>query len=102
MKTTVVQRRPADVTRPCLRPVTAGHVQSRPVLRPLPPSDAMPASSPWSTARLGVVISVIAALVATVLDATTSLSTEAIVLAVMVVAFALSCHATARRPLAHR
>lgn len=85
MKTTVVHRRPdgplADVGPPVLRPV-------RPV----------PVTGRWSTAKLGVVVSVVAAIVAVVLDLATPLPGQAIVVAVMAVAFVVSCRATVRRP----
>jgi hypothetical protein len=54
---------------------------------------------PWSTAKLGLVVSTLAAIVALVLDTATSIPAHAIVLTVMVVAFAASLHATTRRPL---
>lgn len=60
---------------------------------------AMPTMMPWSTAKLGLVISTLAAIVALVLDAATSVPAHVIVLSVMAVAFAASLHATARRPL---
>jgi hypothetical protein len=102
MRTTVVHRRPltvrGDITMPCSRPIAITH--PRPVLRRLP-SNTAPAA-PWSTAKLGVVVSTLAALAALLVDATTELPSQAIVLAVMVVAFAVSCHATARRPVRFR
>jgi len=56
------------------------------------------ASQPWSTMKLGLVISAIAAVVAVLLDLATPVPAHVIVLTVMVAAFAVSCHATARRP----
>jgi len=97
MRTTVVHRRPVagrgDITAPCSRPLAVA--PPRPVLRPLPHGDR--AGAPWSTIKLGLVVSTLAALVALLLDATTDLAPQVIVIAVMVVAFALSCRTTARR-----
>ena len=62
----------------------------------------MPPAARWSTVKLGLVVSTLAAIVAVVLHATTSVPADGIVLGVMVVAFALSWHATARRPVANR
>ena len=62
-------------------------------------STAIPAATPWSTAKLGPVVSTLAAIVALVLDTATSVPAHVIVLSVMVVAFAASLHATTRRPL---
>ena len=62
-------------------------------------STAMPASTPWSTAKLGLVVSMLAAIVALVLDTATSVPAHVIVLTVMVVAFAASLHATTHRRL---
>ena len=60
---------------------------------------AAPSAMPWSTAKLGVVISTLAAIAAFVVDATTSVPAHVIVLTVMAVAFAASLHATTRRPV---
>jgi hypothetical protein len=59
----------------------------------------VPAPIQWSTTKLGLVISTLAAIVALVLDATTSVPAHVIVLTVMGVAFAASLHATARRSI---
>ena len=94
MRTTVVHRRPpagrGDITMPCSRPLAIGR------LRPVLPIDTR-AAAPWSIAKLGLVMSTLAALTALLIDATTDVPAQAIVLAVMTVAFAVSCHATARR-----
>ena len=97
MRTTVVHRRPpagrGDITMPCSRPLAIARLQ--PVLRSLPIDTR--AAAPWSIAKLGLVMSTLAALAALLIDATTDVPAQAIVLAVMTVAFAVSCHATARR-----
>ena len=62
----------------------------------------MPPVARWSTVKLGFVVSTLAAIVAVVLDATTSVPADGIVLGVVVVAFALSWWATARRSVANR
>ena len=84
MKTTVVYRRPHE---------SGADIGGR-LRRPVPP---LPVTEPWSTARLGVVVSAVAMIVTALLDLATPLSNRAIVLAVMAVAFAVSCHATVRR-----
>jgi len=56
---------------------------------------------PWSTAKLGLVISTLAAIVAVVLDAATSVPAHVIVLTVMAVAFVASMRATVRRNAAY-
>lgn len=62
-------------------------------------SSVIPAATQWSTAKLGLVVSTLAAVVAVVLDTATSVPPHVIVLTVMVVAFAASLHVTIRRPL---
>ena len=102
MRTTVVHRRPhagrEDITMPCSRPLTT--TSPRPVLRPLPMNGQL--SAPWSTVKLGGVVSTLAALLAVVVDTITDVPPHVIVLAVMATAFAMSCHATARRPIRSR
>ena len=106
MRTTVVHRRsaarPADITMPCSRSFAAVSAHARPTLRPLAGATLPSRLEPWSTAKLGLVVSTLAAIVALVIDATTSLPPQTIVLTVMVVAFGLSLHATGRRPLRRR
>ncbi len=97
MRTTVVHRRSVaardDITMPCSRPLALAH--PRPLLRPLPIGTS--ATEPWSTVKLGLVVSTLAGIVASLIDATTAVPAQVIVLAVMTVAFAVSCHATSRR-----
>ena len=97
MRTTVVHRRqPAgrgDITMPCSRPLAIAH--PRPALQSLP--IGIRAAAPWSTAKLGLIMSTLAAFVAWLVDATTEVPALTIVLAVMTIAFAVSCHATSRR-----
>ena len=59
----------------------------------------IPTAMPWSTVKLGAVISTLAVIVALVLETATAVPAHLIVLSVMIVAFAASLHATTRRPL---
>jgi hypothetical protein len=99
----VVHRRPearhAEITMPCSRPISTVRIGVRPRTFPMASTAVLPATMPWSTAKLGLVISTLAAVVALVLDAATSIPAHVIVLTVMAVAFAASLHATTRRPL---
>ena len=63
------------------------------------PATASPARPTWTTPKLGLVVSTMAAIVAMVLEATTAMTGQTIVLGVMVVAFFVSLQVTARRPL---
>jgi hypothetical protein len=105
MRTTVVNRRPvarpASNTTPCSRPLVM-QIRTREALVAQPHSATVRSAAPWSTAKLGLVVSILAAIAALVVDATTSLPTHAMVLIVMVIAFALSMHATVRRPYSSR
>jgi hypothetical protein len=82
---------------PCSRPTSTVRIVVRPRDYPMASTAGFPAPTPWSTTKLGLVISTLAAIVALVLGATTSVPAHVIVLAVMAVAFAASLHATARR-----
>jgi hypothetical protein len=82
---------------PCSRPIATVRIAVRPRDYPSASTAGFPVPMPWSTAKLGVVISAVAAIVALVLDATTSVPAHVVVLTVMAVAFAASLHATARR-----
>ena len=84
---------------PCSRPVATVRIAVRPRDYPSASAAVLPAPMPWSTTKLGLVISAVAAIVALVLDAATSVPAHVIVLTVMAVAFAASLHATTRRPL---
>ena len=84
---------------PCSRPISTVRIAVRPRTYPMTSTAAFQTTLPWSTAKLGVVISTLAAIVAVVLDAVTSIPAHVIVLTVMAVAFAASLHATTRRPL---
>jgi hypothetical protein len=64
---------------------------------PSMPSNPAVARTHWSTGKLGLVVSAIAVAVAVVLDRATTVPNHVIVLAVMIVAFAASCHLTAHR-----
>ena len=103
MRTTVVHRRPearhADITMTCSRPVSTVRIAVRPRTYPMASTSVIPTTMPWSTAKLGIVISTLAAIVALVLDAATSVPAHVIVLTVMAVAFAASLHATTRRQI---
>lgn len=74
-----------DITLPTLRAIASG-----------------PITSSWSTGKLGVVVSTIAAVFAVVVDVATPMPRPITVLAVMVGAFAVSWRATARRPYRSR
>ena len=84
---------------PCSRPISTVRIAVRPRTSPMAAGADFPTTMPWSTAKLGLVISTLAAIVALVLDAATSIPAHVIVLTVMAVAFAASLHATTRRPL---
>jgi len=104
VRTTVVHRRPeawhADITMKCSRrPVSTVRIAVRPRTYPISSTAVLPTPMPWSTTKLGLVISTLAAIVALVLDATTSVPAHVIVLTVIAVAFAASLHATTRRPI---
>lgn len=103
MRTTVVHRRPqarlADFAVPCSRPISTVRIAVRPRTYPLTSTAVAPMSMPWSTAKLGAVISTLAVIVALVLDAATAVPAHVIVLSVMTIAFAASLHATTRRPI---
>ena len=97
MRTTLVHRPspwPHDVARSCSRRRTGEARSVRGICR----RNCATSTPPWSTAKLGVVISVLAAIGAVVIDTATALPAQAIVLSVMTVAFVLSLQATARRP----
>jgi hypothetical protein len=83
----------------CSRPVSTVRIAVRPRTYPMGPTSVIPTTMPWSTAKLGIVISTLAAIVALVLDAATSVPAHVIVLTVMAVAFAASLHATTRRQI---
>jgi len=84
---------------PCSRPISTVRIAVRPRDFPAASTAGLAAPIPWSTAKLGLVISTLAAIAALVLDATTSVPAHVIVLTVMAVAFAASLHATTRRPI---
>lgn len=98
MRTTVVHRRHVDITIRCSRRVAPARAALRPRTYPTALSVAIPAA-PWSTTKLGVVISAVAVIVAVVLDLATAVPSHVIVLSVMAAAFAASLHATTRRPV---
>ena len=105
MRTTVVHRRPearhAD-TVTCSRPMSTVQIAVRPRTYPMASTAVTPTAMPWSTVKLGVVISTLAAIAALVVDAATSVPAHVIVLTVMAVAFAASLRATTRRPIHSR
>jgi hypothetical protein len=84
---------------PCSRPISIVRIAVRPRTYPMAATPVSPTTMPWSTAKLGLVISMLSAIVALLLDAATSIPAHVIVLTVMAIAFAASLHATTRRPL---
>ena len=84
---------------PCSRPISTIRIAVRPREYATASTAVLAAPMPWSTTKLGLVISTLAAISALVLDATPSGPAHAIVLTVMAVGFAASLHATTRRPI---
>ena len=104
MRTTVVRCRAAgrSAAAPirCPRPIVSASL--RPTLHLLP-DPVEPVDDPsWSTMQIGVVASMVAVIVALVLDVTTTIPNHVIVVTVMTLAFAVSLVATARRPARSR